>query len=660
MRRFAALVLASSLVACPAMWAAGDSGSGAKAGAASDPSSNSAGNSSSNSSSNAASNSSSNAAGNESANSSGATSGTVTKSPAASPAPASTPASAATWPASPVVSPAPTSAELQNEIEQMKVLMQEQAAQINEQQREIAAMKTAMPGASASAQPSAQVASPSASRPAETMSAASAPPSQPAINLPAEVPPAAATAAVTPAAKPAANSAATLAADGAPAQQHSPLGFKIGDATFTPLGFLDLTDVFRTTGTGAGIGSSFGSIPYNNSLPMAGLTEDRFSAQNSRVGMRIDAPVGSGTVTGYIEADFLGITAANANITSNSNTFRMRNYFVDYRRGEFEFLAGQDWSLLTPNRKGLSPYPSDIFYSQDMDTNYQVGLTWARQPQIRFIYHPNDTWAMGFSIENADQLVGGAATTPSAFSGVVGAVDTTSGGTLSTPPTPNVAPDFIFKIAADPKVGNTNWHFDFAGLLSEFKLVTPATVIGGTSRTTDTAPAGGFEANANLELVKNFHWIGTAFWSDGGGRYIDGLGPDLVVSQASTTSPFLPVPLKAGSAITGFEWQVTPKTMFYGYYGGAYYGQSFSQDPSSTTTKLVGYGFTGGANTQNRSVQEGTIGWVQTFFKSPNYGAFSLITQASYLTRDPWFVATGAPKDAHLVMGYVDLRYTLP
>ena len=31
----------------------------------------------------------------------------------------------------------------------------------------------------------------------------------------------------------------------------------------------------------------------------------------------------------------------------------------------FEFLAGQSWSLMTPNRNGLSPAPGDLFYSQD-------------------------------------------------------------------------------------------------------------------------------------------------------------------------------------------------------------------------------------------------------------------------------------------------------
>jgi hypothetical protein len=40
-----------------------------------------------------------------------------------------------------------------------------------------------------------------------------------------------------------------------------------------------------------------------------------------------------------------------------------------------------------------------------------------------------------------------------------------------------------------------------------------------------------------------------------------------------------------------------------------------------------------------------------------------LINQASYLTRAPWFVAVTpvpAPKNAHLFMDYLSLRYILP
>src|SRR5581483_6720207 len=66
----------------------------------------------------------------------------------------------------------------------------------------------------------------------------------------------------------------------------SPLFFRIGSATFTPLGFMDLTNVFRSPAIGSGIGTNFSSLPYRipGNFPNAGLTEDRFSAQNSRLG----------------------------------------------------------------------------------------------------------------------------------------------------------------------------------------------------------------------------------------------------------------------------------------------------------------------------------------------------------------------------------------
>ena len=565
---------------------------------------------------------------------------------------------ASTQPASAPVNPSPSSAELQSEIDAMRALVQSQSDQIQKQQEELAEMKAKLAGNNGN--------SPAQPAPSSTISSAAPVAAVPSIAAQPSVPAATSAPAST-------IESASLSTPGSPAgDEHSPLFFKIGDAKFTPGGFMDATAVFRTENTGFGIGASFGSVPYQNALSAttgpAGLTETRFSVQNSRISMRVDAPVGSATITGYYEADFLGLTAANANVTSNANTLRSRLYFADYKRGPWEFLAGQTWSMLTPGRNGISPWPSDIFFSQDMDTNYQVGLTWARQLGFRVVYHPDKLWALGFSVENPDQLLGSAATSPACFTAgsgspaactnVSGQADSTSGGTLSTPPTPNYLPDFIFKVSADPKLGGRAWHFDLAGLVSNFKLITPGAVTGA-SRATRTATGGGVEIGANMELFKNFRLIGTGYWSDGGGRYIYGLGPDFVVRQATITSPFVPSPLKAESAILGFEWQAQPKSLFYAYYGGAEYGRNFSQDPSSTTTKLVGYGYSTAPTTQNRALQEGTVGWIQDFFKSPNFGKFSLITQVSYLTRDPW-TAGANPRDAHLVEIYMDIRYTLP
>ena len=73
----------------------------------------------------------------------------------------------------------------------------------------------------------------------------------------------------------------------------------------------------------------------------------------------------------------------------------------------------------------------------------------------------------------------------------------------------------------------------------------------------------------------------------------------------------------------------------------------------------IGYSYVGSPNSQ-RALWEPTSGVVQTLWKNPRYGALQLVTQYSYVTRVPWFVAPATPKNAHLSMGYVDVRYVLP
>ncbi len=419
----------------------------------------------------------------------------------------------------------------------------------------------------------------------------------------------------------------------------APLFFRIGSAEFTPGGFLDFTSVYRSTNVGSGIGTSFGSIPLNNT-PSGRLGETRFSAQNSRISLKVTAKPGREAVTGYVEADFLGALPPNGNVTSNSNSLRMRLYWVNVQRGKWEVLGGQSWSLLTPNRVGLSPMPSDIFYSQDMDTNYQVGLTWSRDPQFRVIYHADKNWTAGVSIENPQQYTGSAVVFPSSFYTTTGQFDNGS-----NPATPNERPDVIAKLAFDGHAGSRALHVELAGLSCGFRSISPQAI-------KYTRSGYGGSLNANLELLKNFHFIFTSFLSQGGGRYIFGLGPDVIVRPDGSLSP-----VRAGSGIVGFEHQVTPSSMWYAYYGGAYFWRNFSvQSPG----QYAGFGFPGAPPGANRSVQEATVGLIRTFWKNPNYGALQLITQYSYLTRNPWALPTGTTENPRTHMAYADLRYVLP
>jgi hypothetical protein len=425
----------------------------------------------------------------------------------------------------------------------------------------------------------------------------------------------------------------------------SPLFFKIGAANFTPFGFLDFTGVYRNEATGSAIGTSFNSIPYSNGST-GQLSETKFSAQNSRLGLRVDSNVSDTKVLGYLETDFLGNAPTNLGVSSNSDTLRMRVYFADLRNGPWEFLAGQDWSMLTPNRRGISPIPSDIFYTNDMDTNYQAGLTWARQPQVRLLYHASDEFTLGLSLENPDQYVGSAPVLPSAFTATE--VDT---GAATTQP--NIFPDVIGKMAYDAKVDDLPWHFELAGLLRSYKINTYTSTIN----TDTTAEGEGGSAAASLEIVKGFTLLGTGFYSYGGGRYINGLGPDFVVTPADPVSGAYGIGLvKAVSSIVGAEFVAAPQDTVSFYWSTVDFGNRYDKVGSS----YVGYGYPGSANTNNKTIGEYTLANTYTFWKSPTHGALQVIGQVSYVDRTPWYVAAGQPSKANATMVFLDLRYVLP
>src|SRR5262249_175252 len=210
---------------------------------------------------------------------------------------------------------------------------------------------------------------------------------------------------------------------------------------------------------------------------------------------------------------------------------------------------------------------------------------------------------------------------------------------------PNRHPDIVAKIAYDGHLGERRIHAEAAGLFRSFRGCNPL------SDMCSSATGAGAAAKFPLSLVRNFRPFLNCYYSDGGGRYIFGLGPDVIVRPDHTLSP-----VHAGSGVVGFEHQVKHNWQWYGYYGGAYYQRNFSFGPNGP----VGFGFPGSSAAANRSVQQATLGLIPTFWKKPEYGALQLITQYSYLMRSPWSVAAGAPRSAHAHIVYLDLRYVLP
>jgi hypothetical protein len=445
-------------------------------------------------------------------------------------------------------------------------------------------------------------------------------------------------------------------------EEPAPLSVKIGSTRFTPGGFFDFAAFVRTTNVGSGIATAFGSIPFNNQLPQGALTEARFSSQYSRLSLKVDADLTKSTsVTGYVESDFLGYQPPNAYVTANSDSLRLRLFFANVKHGKWEILGGQAWSLLTPNRVGLSPMPADIFYTLNEDPNFQVGLIWARQPQFRAVYHPTSFWAIGASLENPQQFTPASVVFPSDYFSVQfdnGSASTSAASSATNTAVPNIHPDFIVKTAFDWRPWQHSFHLEVAGLIRSFRVSNHLT----TPVSTNTITGGGGSINLNFEAVRNFHLIANSFYSYGGGRYIFGLGPDVIVKPNGTLSG-----VHSGAGLGGFEWQTTPRFALYSYYGGAYFERDFGLQPATPASSCagipgfacVGFGFPGSANSSNRAIQEGTFGVIPTLWSSDNYGKVQIITQYSYVVRSPWsipLITTGPnPKNAHTSMVYATL-----
>jgi uncharacterized coiled-coil protein SlyX len=416
----------------------------------------------------------------------------------------------------------------------------------------------------------------------------------------------------------------------------SPLSFHIGGADFTPSGFMDFSTAWRSTTIGSGVATSFASVPFSNTA--AGrMDEFRSSAANSRFALTVtDNPTKNLTVTGYVEGDFYGNQPTSIYVTSNSGTLRMRHFWVNLQQGKWEVLGGQTWTLMTPNRVGVSQISSNVFVGLGEDSNYLVGLVWGRPGQLRVVYHPNKHWSLAGSIENPEQYVTTAVTLP--------AFASTEVDNGANPATPNVRPDIVAKMAYDTQVSGKALHFELAGFSRQFRTSPAQNVYYG-------AQAVGGSFDTVLEVAKNFRLIATGFYSSGGGRYLVGLGPDLVVGPNGSISP-----VHSMSGIAGFEYAPTPKSQIYGYYGGTYFDRNYTVvSPGS----YLGFGFPG-STSANRQFQEPMFGYYYTFWKDPKYGALQIITQYAYLTRAPWYVAPGTPSSAHAHMIFASLRFTLP
>ncbi len=172
------------------------------------------------------------------------------------------------------------------------------------------------------------------------------------------------------------------------------------------------------------------------------------------------------------------------------------------------------------------------------------------------------------------------------------------------------------------------------------------------------APGLGGFLNFNAQVFSGLRLIANGFWAKGGGRYIFGQAPDLIVRPDASLST-----VTFRSTVEGLDL-APANTLLFADYGGVYIGRNDAPAADGTAcadaTSCVGYGYPGAPSNQNKWIHEATGGFVQAFWKDAKYGGLSVIGQYSYVQRDRWSVAPGGPSNTHDHMVFLGLRYTLP
>ena len=353
----------------------------------------------------------------------------------------------------------------------------------------------------------------------------------------------------------------------------SPLSVQAGKVTVRFGGFVDATSVTRSTTTGTGIGTSFGTIPVNGPSTRD-LSETRLTAQNTRLSLLATGQSGRTSMQGFVEVDFLGTAAGNLQITSNSNTPRMRHAWAQASVGRVDVVVGQSWGLLTPGRSGISPSSANVFFTQLMDINFQAGQVWTRAAQFRVVVRPSDRVAVAIALENPQQYVGSAVKLPNGFP----ASQVNTGGNGATP---NPVPDLVGKVAIDVPVGALRQHVEVAGVVRRFRTSDPM------ASDSSTATGRGGAVNVNLELRKGFRLIGNTYFSSGGGRYIANTNiPDFIIDGNRRIAL-----VSSRSVMGGVEWSAGAKTSVFGYASQARATRSLAMDPA--TSESIGFGVAG-------------------------------------------------------------------
>ena len=482
----------------------------------------------------------------------------------------------------------------------------------------------------------------------------------------------------------------------------SPLAIHYKGVTITPGGFLAAETVWRQRAEGADINTNLNGIPYpgaNNAF----LSEFYGSGRQSRLSFLIQGKAANMNLTGYYEMDFLGAGITSNNNQSNSYVMRQRQVWGQAAlHNGWSFTGGQMWSLVTETKKGLDNRTEAT--PLQIDAQYTVGFSWARQYGFRVVKNFNNKIWAGFSIENSQETLTTHGNTANSYligsqgngGGLYNAAVTGCSTSLNSSGAPvttcsnaanyswNPSPDLIAKLAFEPGFG----HYEIFGILSDFRdrifpnaaAATPSAV-GAFNKSTW---AGGGGANARWLFYQKHIEVGLhGLGGKGVGRYGDAGLSDITINPYGAIAP-----INAYQGLLTLEYH-SPKWDWYGYGGTEYDGrtaflntngapvgygsQLFNNTgcgievlPSSALT--AGFSPSGPAscNGDTKNIWEGTMGFWYKPYNGPK-GRLQIGLQYSYLTKTAWTgygtklpAPPGANPTAVDNMWFTSFRYYLP
>lgn len=423
-------------------------------------------------------------------------------------------------------------------------------------------------------------------------------------------------------------------------------GWYFKGVKFTPGGFIAAESVYRSRGLGSDFSLPMGSIPYaGSSLKSARGSEWRQTARQSRVSGLAEADATPDLkLTAYGELDFLGAAdTANSN-ESNSYNLRIRHLYttVDSKSTGLSLLAGQNWSLVTMNDKGITPRNEVVPLT--IEAQYAVGFVWARQPQIRLTENFGNGFWLAASVENpqTNSIGGGAALVPGY--GTVVFNQAGQGGSLFSPNVNysfNHVPDVVGKVAYDNTLAGRHVHVEGFGIYRDFRdrVGTGCNTAGAActafSNVDSTGGGGGFGLTGQI-IPSLLDGQVSGLFGKGIGRYGSSQLSDVYEKSDGSLDG-----INESILFAGLTLHATPMLDVYGYVG-----QEDDQKSSyNVGTAHGGYGnplFSnlGGCELASnpacsgntRFTQEATIGlWDKVF--SGDIGSFRFGLQYSYTRR---------------------------